>query len=287
MAQPDADSAVDDQRRQVQTLKDELEQAHQQLLQAEKLAVLGEMAAGMAHEIRNPLDLVCNFAALNEELIFELEAALAGKQDVGEIIEDLKRNASVVAHHAKRADKIVGALMQRAGAGVGKHEMTDLNPFVDEFLRVAYQSRQSLHEQFHCDVDRDYSDQVGEMLLNRNQMGRVLLNLLGNAFDAMQEEESRRTGTEYSPRIAVSTSSDDGFVDIRISDNGPGIPDEVRERIFEPFYTTKSGGSGTGLGLSVSHDIVTGGHHGSLSVESHEGEGATFLIRLPRRQKPD
>jgi two-component system, NtrC family, sensor kinase len=277
---------IEAQRREIESLKSELEHAHEQLVEAERLASLGEMAAGMAHEIRNPLDLVNNFAALNVELLFELDEALANEEDVGELVSDLKRNTAAVAHHASRADSIVGALMQHAGSGRGRHEPTDVNAFVDRFLRVSYQSRLSMHDNFHCDVERDYGDGVGEMLLNRLEMGRVLLNILGNAFDATEELAARR-GRDYTPRVKVSTRRDDGFVEIRVSDNGPGIPPEVRKKVFEPFFTTKQGGAGTGLGLSVSYDIVTGAHKGALSVEGAEGEGATIVIRLPWLQEPD
>ncbi|MGA7305014.1 MAG: ATP-binding protein, partial [Rhodothermales bacterium] len=274
------------QRREIESLKAELEKAHQTLVEAEKMASLGELAAGIAHEIRNPLNFVNSFAALSEELMFELEEAIESDQDSNELIRDLKRNASVIVQHGKRADRIVAALMQHAGAGSGRHESTDVNAFVDEFLRIAYQGRLSLHEDFRCEVHRDYHDDVGEMLLNRHEMGRVLLNVIGNAFDAM-EDLAVAKGHDYEPQMTLSTRRADGFVEIRVSDNGSGIPEEIVNRIFEPFFTTKQKGSGTGLGLSVSHDIVTGGHQGSLSVDSREGEGTTIIIRLPIRQKPD
>jgi len=255
------------------------------LVEAEKLASLGEMAAGMAHEIRNPLDFVNNFAVLSEELLLELEQGLDQGLQVTELVQDLKRNASVIVHHAKRADDLLGALMRRAGAGTGVHEMTDVNAFVEEFLRIAYRSRQFLNESFHCDVERHYGEHVGEMLLNRHEMGRALLNVLVNAFEAMDEAAEARAS--YEPRITVTTERSDGHVEIRIADNGPGIPSEILDRVFEPFFSTKQMSAGTGLGLSVSHDIVTGGHEGSIRMDSIEGQGAAVTIRLPIRQAPD
>lgn len=280
-----SEDAFEWQRLEIKKLESELEQARRQLIQVEKMASLGEMAAGMAHEIRNPLNFVNNFAILSEELLYELEDALAGRQDVSELMEDLKRNASVIVQHAKRADRIVGALMRHAGAGTGRHESTPVNAFVDEFLRIAYRSHQSLNEKFYCDIDRNYDEDAGEMMLNRHEMGRALLNVLNNAFEAM--DETMTVGGDSEPRISVSTRRDEEAVEIRISDNGPGMPKEVLDRVFEPFFTTKKATSGTGLGLSMSHDIVTGGHNGSMRVESSQGEGAIVIIRLPLRQKAD
>ena len=274
------------QRKEIESLRTELELAHRQLIQVERMASLGEMAAGMAHEIRNPLNFVNNFAVLSEELLLELEDALGSNEDVSELMQDLKRNASVIVEHAKRADYIVAALMQHAGAGTGRHEPTQVNDFVDEFLRIAFRSRQLLSENFYCDIHRQYDENAGEMLLNRHEMGRVLLNVIGNAFEALDEAASSR-GRDYEPAVTVSTRRDRDEVEIRISDNGPGIPKEIRDRIFEPFFSTKEPDAGTGLGLSVSHDIVTGGHQGTMSVESRVGEGTAIIVRLPVRQKPD
>lgn len=278
--------AFEEQRRKIESLEEELETAREMLVHAEKMASLGELAAGMAHEIRNPLNFVNNFAVLSQELMFDLDEAVERGEDLSEILADLKRNASVIVEHGKRADQIVAALMQHAGAGPGRHEPTDVNGFVDEFLRIAYQGRLSLQDNFRCEVHRDYADDVGSMLLNRHEMGRVLLNVIGNAFDAM-EEAVETNGDDYRPQLTVSTRRKDRAVEIAVSDNGPGISEDIVEKIFEPFFTTKQKGEGTGLGLSVSHDIVSGGHGGSISVESRSGEGTTILIQLPERQKPD
>lgn len=278
--------AFEEQRREIASLKKDLEDAKQKLIRAETLSTLGEMAAGIAHEIRNPLNLVNNFAALNAELMSELEEALGSGEDLTELLSDLRQNASVIVHHGHRADHAVGALMQLAGGSSGRHEMTDVNAFVDEFLRVAYRSRQALYEGFHCEIERHYDQSVGEMLLNRQEMGRALLNVLTNAFEAM-DERAKEIGRGYEPRIAMTTRLEAGDVVIDIADNGPGIPEGIRDKIFEPFFTTRKSGSGAGLGLSVSHDVVTGGHHGKLSVESEPGRGTTVRIRLPREQKPD
>jgi len=280
-----AGSTSDQEHRELESLRAELELARIRLVEAEKLASLGEMAAGIAHEIRNPLDLVNNFAVLNEELLLELEQSLQVGHELEELVEDLKRNASVIVHHARRADDLVGALMRRAGAGAGVHEMTDVNRFVEEFLRIAYRSRQALNDAFHCDVERHYDDNVGAMLINRPEMGRALLNVLINAFEAMDEAAARNSSHE--PRITVTTHRLDGHVEIKVEDNGVGVPGDVLSRVFEPFFTTKEASAGAGLGLSVSYDIVTGGHEGSMRLDSVEGKGATVTIGLPIRQAPD
>jgi signal transduction histidine kinase len=276
---------VEEQRRELESLRGELEQAHQQLLQLEHLAALGEMAAGMAHEIRNPLNFVTNFAALSEELLFELEEALAGQDDVSELVTDLKRNASVIVEHARRADNIVGALMRHAGSGAGIHERTDVNTFVDEFLRIAYRSHQLLSESLNCDIERHYAADVGEMLLNQHEMGRALLNILNNAFEAMESRANRQP--DFEPRITVSTSVQGNDILIVIADNGGGVPKDIRERVFEPFFTTKKAEAGTGLGLSIAHDIVTGGHGGQIEMGTNEAGGASVIIRLPSHQESD
>ncbi len=244
------------------------------------MASLGALTAGIAHEIKNPLNFVNNFAEINEELADELLEALHNGEDLEAIIADLKQNAQVIAHHGKRADGIVHAMMQHASGGTGQREATDINQLVSEHIDLAYHGKRAQMTGFNATLKHELDVQAGTVDMVPQEIGRVLLNLLGNAFDAVYEHAASVNGA-YEPTVTVSTHKVDGQVEIRVSDNGLGIPAEIQEKIFEPFFTTKPTGSGTGLGLSLSYDIVTQGHGGTLTVESTEGEGATFVITLP------
>jgi signal transduction histidine kinase len=261
----------------------DLANAQAQLIQQEKLASLGQMTAGIAHEIKNPLNFVNNFSEVNLELVQELEEDLRGAgllERFAALIDDLRQNSEAVRKHGKRADSIVRTMMQHASGGAGERESVDLNELVAEHIDLAYHGRRAQSTGFNVTIERDLADDIGRIPVIPQAIGRVLLNLVGNAFDAMQEH-AEKVGSAYDPRLVVSTRRVGGSVEIRISDNGPGMTEEVRTKIFEPFFTTKSTGSGTGLGLSLSYDIVTQGHGGSLSVESDPGRGATFVITLP------
>jgi signal transduction histidine kinase len=261
----------------------DLAAAQAQLVQAEKLASLGQLTAGIAHEIKNPLNFVNNFAEVNLELVHELADALreAGAYErVADLLEDLRVNSEAVQKHGRRADSIVRTMMQHASGGTGERVLTDLNALVSEHVDLAYHGRRAQASGFQVTILRDLADDAGSASLVPQSIGRVLLNLLGNAFDAVQEHASQ-AGADHVPEVRVSTRRLPGHVEIRVADNGPGMVDDVRERIFEPFFTTKPTGSGTGLGLSLSYDIVTNGHGGSLTVESEPGRGATFVMTLP------
>ena len=192
----------------------------------------------------------------------------------------MKQNAQVINQHGKRADGIVHAMMQHASGGTGQHQPTDVNALVSEHVNLAYHGKRAQVPDLHVTVKRDLDAQAGTVDMVPQEIGRVLLNLLGNAFDAVHEHAVSLDGA-YTPTVTVSTRQVEDQLEIRVSDNGPGIPSEIRDRIFEPFFTTKPTGTGTGLGLSLSYDIVTQGHGGMLSVESTEGEGASFIITLP------
>ncbi len=264
----------------VEAMLADLKSMQAQLVQQEKMASLGQLTAGIAHEIKNPLNFVNNFAELIEELAEELAEALAQGEDVTDILLDLKQNAARIAHHGKRADDIVRSMMQHARGGTGEHAPTAINTLVEEYVNLAYHGMRASRPDFTVEVERAYDEAVDRVELVPQEIGRVLLNLLGNAFDAVYEHAARISG-DYAPTVKVSTRQVNGKVEIQVSDNGPGIPTEVRDRIFEPFFTTKPTGTGTGLGLSLSYDIVTQGHGGTLTVESIEREGATFVITLP------
>ncbi len=272
----------------------EVRRMQQQLIQQEKLASLGQLTAGIAHEIKNPLNFVNNFAEINGELARELEEALDAGEDntvLKGIVADIKQNASVIAHHGKRADGIVHAMMQHASGGRGRRERTDINRLVDDHIDLAYHGKRAQIPDLTIEIVRYPGKDIGEIEVVPQEIGRVLLNLLGNAFDAVYEKvrQERSAGRSYTPKVSVSTRRMDGQVEIRVSDNGMGIPREARDRVFEPFFTTKPAGSGTGLGLSLSYDIVVKGHGGTLMVESEEpapakaGQGASFVILLPVR----
>ncbi len=273
--------------RELEQAYTELEQTHAhlkttqaQLIQQEKMASLGQLTAGIAHEIKNPLNFVNNFAEINEELADELREALANGESVDDLLNDLKQNAQVIAQHGKRADGIVHAMMQHASGGTGQREPTDINALVSEHIELAYHGKRAQVPGLQVEIERSLGERVGQLEIVPQDIGRVLLNLLGNAFDAVHEHAAGAGGS-HAPTVTVSTRQVDGQLEIRVADNGPGIPAEIQDRIFEPFFTTKPTGSGTGLGLSLSYDIVTQGHGGTLTVESKEGEGATFVITLP------
>ena len=266
---------------QIEATLADLQATQAQLIQQEKMASLGQLTAGIAHEIKNPLNFVNNFSSLISDLINELRSSPDARiGDELEIIDILAINAQKINEHGLRANRIVESMMQHASGARGERQTILVNAFVDEYVNLAVHGVRAGHENFEVEIDRQYDEEAGEVELVPQDIGQVLVNLFNNAFDAMLEQQSR-LDEAYNARMIVSTQRSDGNVQIRISDNGPGIPDHVRDKIFEPFFTTKPTGSGTGLGLSLSYDIVTQGHGGRLEVERSEGEGATFLISLP------
>ena len=278
------------QAREIEKAHIELQETHThlkdtqaQLVQQEKMASLGQLTAGIAHEIKNPLNFVNNFAEVNEELADEAIEGLERGEEKTEllaILQDLKQNAQVINQHGKRADGIVQAMMQHASSSTGQREVTDINQLVAEHIDLAYHGKRAKVPDMTVEIRRDLAATTGTVEVVPQEVGRVLLNLLGNAFDAVHEHMVKVDGA-YTPTVTVSTRGIEGQVEIRVSDNGPGIPAEITDRIFEPFFTTKPTGTGTGLGLSLSYDIVTQGHGGTLTVESEEGQGATFIVTLP------
>jgi signal transduction histidine kinase len=258
------------------------------------MASLGSLTAGIAHEIKNPLNFINNFAEVNEELSHELKQAIANGENVDDLIADLQQNASVIAEHGKRADGIVRAMMQHARGGTGERESIDLNALVKEYVALAYHGMRARVPDCNAAIEEDYDPAVGRVSIVPQDIGRVLVNLIGNAFEAVHEKSVKGKGIRdgdadgeppYVPTVTATTHRSDGQVEIRISDNGPGVPPELRSKIFEPFFTTKPTGSGTGVGLSLSYDIVTQGHGGSLRVEESKQGGAEFVVTLPVASK--
>jgi signal transduction histidine kinase len=292
--------ALAEQHAALEAKNDELERTlaqlrttQSQLVHAEKLASLGRLTAGVAHEIKNPLNFVNNFALLSEELTAELRAELAAAahRPVAEamewllpILDDLALNAVKIAEHGRRADGIVRAMLLHARGSAGEREPTELHGLLDESLDLAVHGAGRGGDGVPVAVERDYDPAVGVVSVNRQAVGRVVLNLLDNALYAVRERASR-AGVGYAPRVVLRTRREaDGAagerVRIEVEDNGPGFSEAVRARLFEPFFTTKPTGQGTGLGLSLAHDIVRG-HGGTIAVRSAEGEGAVFTVTLP------
>ena len=260
-----------------------------QLVQQEKLASLGQLTAGVAHEIKNPLNFINNFASLSRELAEEVREALHADpaqpvqvvlDDMGDTIDDLVLNAQKIAEHGWRADAIVRNMLQHARKTPGKHQPTDVNKLLDEYVGLAYHGMRARHR-FDVEIERNYSEELEPLPLVAGELGRAFLNLFSNAFDALRAR-AEVAREDYTPTLRVSSRrSDEGGVAIYIGDNGGGMSQEVAQRVFEPFFTTKETGQGTGLGLSLTYEIITNTHGGSINVRSREGEGTVFSILLP------
>lgn len=260
----------------------ELKSTQSQLIQSEKMASLGELTAGIAHEIQNPLNFVNNFSEVNGELISELvdEVDKGNTEEVKSIAADIKANSEKIIHHGKRADAIVKGMLQHSRSSSGVKEPTNINALADEYLRLAYHGLRAKDKSFNAGMQTDFDEHIGLINVIPQDMGRVILNLITNAFYVVAEKKKLQP-TGYEPMVNVTTKKADGKVKISVQDNGNGIPQKVLDKIFQPFFTTKPAGEGTGLGLSMSYDIVTKGHGGELLVETIEGQGTTFTIKLP------
>ena len=267
---------------------EELKETQTQLIQREKMASLGELTAGIAHEIQNPLNFVNNFSDLNSELIAEMKEELSrGNFEEAKVIaNDLQINEKKINHHGKRADAIVKGMLQHSRASTGVKESTDVNALADEYVRLSYHGMRAKDKDFNASMETNFDSQSGKINIIPQDIGRVLLNIYNNAFYAVNAKQKLQ-GESFKPTVSVSThllSSPDGSpetVEIRIRDNGMGIPQKVIDKIFQPFFTTKPTGEGTGLGLSLSYDIITKMHGGQLMVDTRDGEYAEFIIRLP------
>ena len=272
-------------RKLEKTLSD-LKSTQAQLIQSEKMASLGELTAGIAHEIQNPLNFVNNFSEVNNELIIELaeEVDKGNTAEVKSIAADIRENSEKISHHGKRADAIVKGMLQHSRAGNGKKELTDINALCDEYLRLAYHGLRAKDKSFNATMKTDFDASIGKVNIISQDIGRVLLNLITNAFYAVQEKK-KTADAGYEPTVSISTASvqpplGGRSLSIKVSDNGGGIPPKILDKIFQPFFTTKPTGQGTGLGLSLSYDIVKA-HGGELKVETKEERGSTFIIQIP------
>ncbi|MDO8996891.1 MAG: ATP-binding protein, partial [Sediminibacterium sp.] len=258
-----------------------LKSTQSQLIQSEKMASLGELTAGIAHEIQNPLNFVNNFSEVNTELLDELgeEADKGNLEEVKAIAKDIKENEQKINHHGKRADAIVKGMLQHSRSSSGVKEPTDINALADEYLRLAYHGLRAKDKSFNATLFTHFDDSIGMINMIPQDIGRVILNLITNAFYAVAEKK-KQIGEGFEPTVSVSTKKTDGKVEISVKDNGNGIPQHIKDKIFQPFFTTKPTGEGTGLGLSLSYDIVKA-HGGEIKVVNSEGGGTTFAIYLP------
>ena len=259
----------------------DLKATQQQLIQSEKMASLGELTAGIAHEIQNPLNFVNNFSEVNGELIKELknEAVKGNLEEVKAMANDIEFNSEKISHHGKRAAAIVKGMLQHSRSSSGQKELTDINVLVDEYLRLAYHGLKAKDKSFNATMKTDIDETIGKLNIVPQDIGRAILNLITNAFYAVTEKK-KQAGDDFEPMVSVRTKKGNSMIEIRVKDNGNGIPPKILDKIFQPFFTTKPTGQGTGLGLSLSYDIVKA-HGGELKVETKEGEGTVFVIQLP------
>ena len=267
----------------------DLRTAQDRLVQTEKLASLGQLTAGIAHEIKNPLNFVNNFSAVSVELIDELRSALGTahldsklRAEISEIADTLQGNLNKVVQHGKRADAIVKNMLLHSRQGSGEHRSVDINALVDESLNLAYHGARAEKQGFAITLEKSFDPAAGEVDLFPQELTRALLNLISNGFYAATKRKADAIGGDYEPTLSAATKSLGDSVEIRVRDNGTGIPPEVREKLFNPFFTTKPAGEGTGLGLSISHDIIVKQHGGSIDVDTEPGEYTEFRIVLPR-----
>jgi two-component system NtrC family sensor kinase len=274
------------QKEELTVALNELKSTQAQLIQSEKMASLGELTAGIAHEIQNPLNFVNNFSEVSIELLEELKEEVLSKlddeakQEADEIISDITQNLTKINQHGKRADAIVKGMLQHSRTTSGKKEATDINALADEYLRLSYHGLRAKDKMFNSGMKTSFDESIGKIEAIPQDLGRVLLNLFNNSFYAVAEKKKLHI-EGYEPMLTVNTKRINGNVEITITDNGTGIPQKVLDKIYQPFFTTKPTGQGTGLGLSMSYDIITKGHGGELKVDTVEGEYTSFIITIP------
>jgi two-component system NtrC family sensor kinase len=284
-----ANALLSQQKAEIQTQRDQTTQAltelrttQAQLIQKEKMASLGELTAGIAHEIQNPLNFVNNFSEVSAELMLELEEAQAAGdgEEVTALAVDVRQNLTKITEHGQRAAGIVKGMLEHSRASTGERQPTDVNALAEEYLRLVYHGVRAKDAAYQAELKTDFAPGLPLVEGVGADLGRVLLNLFNNAFYAVQQRQLAGEAG-YMPTLSVQTERVGQQVHIRVSDNGTGMSPEVQAKIFQPFFTTKPTGEGTGLGLSLSHDIIAQGHGGTITVESQPGQGTTFLISLP------
>ena len=273
---------IEDANKALTQTLEELKATQVQLIQSEKMASLGELTAGIAHEIQNPLNFVNNFSEVCNELIDEMTEQLekGNAEDANAIANEIKMSLEKINLHGKRADGIVKSMLQHSRTSTGKKEPTDINVLADEYLRLAYHGLRAKDKSFNAAIKTDYDENIGLVKIISQDIGRVILNLITNAFYAVMDKKKLQP-EGYEPTVTVSTKKIDNKIIVNVKDNGTGIPQKALDKIFQPFFTTKPTGQGTGLGLSLSYDIVTKGHGGEIKVETKEGEYTGFSVILP------
>jgi signal transduction histidine kinase len=287
-----ARDAAEEASRTLETAYRDLKAAQASLIQAEKMASLGQLTAGIAHEIKNPLNFVNNFAGLSVELLNELkETAAPGfamldaarRTEIDDLTRTLSGNLEKINEHGNRADAIVRSMLEHSRGSSGERRSVNLNTLVDEALNLAYHGARAQDQSFNVTLQRDFGERIAPITLVPQDVTRVLLNLFSNGFYAARRRQSMETMPDFEPALRVATRERGGAVEISVRDNGIGIPAEVKDKLFQPFFTTKPTGEGTGLGLSISYDIVTQQHGGSITVESEPSSHTEFTVRLPRQ----
>ena len=284
--------SVEETNNALQQSLDDLKAAQTQLVQAEKMASLGELTAGIAHEIQNPLNFVNNFSEVSKELLDEMKEEIekGNYDEAKDIANYVIQNLEKINHHGKRAGDIVKGMLQHSRTSSGQKELTDINALADEYFRLAFHGLRAKDKTFNAAMKTDYDESIGLIKIIPQDIGRVILNLITNAFYVVTEKK-KQLPEGYEPVVSVSTKKEMNKVIVKVTDNGNGIPQKILDKIFQPFFTTKPTGQGTGLGLSLAFDIVTKGHGGELKVETKQGEGlsdeasakagTTFIIELP------
>jgi signal transduction histidine kinase len=273
---------IEDANKALTQTLEELKATQAQLIQSEKMASLGELTAGIAHEIQNPLNFVNNFSEVSNELLDEMTEQLekGNAKEAKAIANEVKMSLEKINLHGKRADGIVKSMLQHSRTSNNKKEPTDINVLADEYLRLAYHGLRAKDKSFNAALKTDYDENIGLIKIISQDVGRVILNLITNAFYAVMEKKKLHP-EGYEPTVTVSTKKIDNKIIVNVKDNGTGIPQKALDKIFQPFFTTKPTGQGTGLGLSLSYDIVTKGHGGELKVETKDGEYTSFSVILP------
>jgi len=275
------ENRVAERTEQLQSSLVRLQATQKQLIHQEKMASLGELTAGIAHEIQNPLNFVNNFSDVNREMIAEMKEEInnGNYEEAKLIANDIEGNEEKINHHGKRADAIVKGMLQHSKTSTGIKEPTDINKLADEYLRLSYHGMRAKDKSFEVKIITDFDESIGKMDIVPQDIGRVLLNLFNNAFYAINERK-KQSDSMYEPVVSINTKKDNGRIIVQIKDNGNGIPQNIVDKIFQPFFTTKPTGHGTGLGLSLAYDIIKA-HGGEIKVESREREGSMFTIHLP------
>ncbi|MEJ2616793.1 MAG: ATP-binding protein, partial [Ignavibacteriaceae bacterium] len=266
----------------VEVTLSELKSAQSQLVHSEKMASLGELTAGIAHEIKNPLNFVNNFSEVSGELLDEMKEELKNKneEEVARLIEDLKQNLEKINHHGKRADSIVKGMLLHSRGTSGEKTLTDINDLLDQYVNLAYHGMRAQNKEFNIKIEKDYDKSLEKINVVPQDISRVFLNIINNACYSAYDRK-KKSGDDFKPVLKISTKNMNGNIEIRIGDNGNGIPADILDKIFQPFFTTKPTGEGTGLGLSLSYDIVKA-HGGTITVQSEANKETVFIITISK-----